>query len=65
MSEEVLDMENQKDSGDITNNNYLKRKKKNVGKEINKLLSKDLKNQVFFLINRTLFFQKIKDSSLN
>jgi len=65
MSEENLDINNQIDSGDEMHNTYLKRKKKNVGKEINKLLQKDLKNQVFFLIIRTLFLRKIKDSSLN
>jgi hypothetical protein len=62
MSEENLDINNQKDSGDEMQYTYLKRKKKNVGKEINKLLQKDLKNQVFSLIIRILFLQKIKDS---
>lgn len=62
MSDENLDIDNQNDSGDEMQNTYLKRKKKNVGKEINKLLMKDLKNEVFSLIIRTQFFQKIKDS---
>lgn len=65
MSEEREDIEKFSDSEgeaeDHTENNqstYLKKKKKNVGKIINKLLQKDLKKQVVQLINQNPILAK-------
>ena len=56
MSEENLDIEStQNPIDDFQKNTYLKKKRKNVGKEINKLLQKDLKNKVNYLLIRIPF----------